>query len=86
MDTKEKHIRENESRERREERELRDAAPNADLIAESLPAKGRNKKRKSTLNINRLWLWFGVLILIFLLIWWLWSVGMFESLAGVING
>lgn len=86
MDTKEKHIRENESLEKREEEIRREEAPNADLIAGSMPAKGRKRKDKSTLNINRLWLWFGVLILIFLLIWWLWSVGMFESLAGVING
>lgn len=86
MDTKEKHIRENESSAKREAREHRDEAVNADLIADSLPAKGRNAKRNHTAGINRLWLWFGVLILVFLLLWWLYSVGIFESLLGYFNG
>lgn len=73
MDSKEKHIRENEP-------------VDADLIANSLKANGRNRKRENSRKINRMWLWFGVLILIAILLYWLFSIGLFESLIGVANG
>lgn len=86
MDTKERHIRENEGRERREEELRRDEAPNADLIAESLPARGKERKRRNTVKINRLWLWFGVIVLVFILLFWLFAIGTFGDLANWFNG
>lgn len=73
MDSKEKHIKENES-------------VNADMIANSMKAEGRERHRESTRKINRLWLWLGVLVLIAILLYWLFSIGIMESLAGVFNG
>ncbi len=86
MDTKEKHIRENESNEKREAREARERSDNADMIAREPLANGRERKRESTRKINRLWLWFGVLILIAILLWWLFTEGMFADLVGATNG
>lgn len=54
--------------------------------AERLKAEGKMRKNKSTRKINKLWLWFGVLILIFILLWWLYSIGTFEDLTGISNG
>lgn len=59
---------------------------NSDLIANKLKAQGRERKRESTRRINRLWLWLGVLVLIAILLYWLFSIGLMESLAGVFNG
>lgn len=59
---------------------------NADMIANSMKAEGRNRKRESTRKINRLWIWLGVLVLIAVLLYWLFGVEMFESLAGATNG
>lgn len=64
----------------------RDEAVNSDLIADSLTANGRNRHREHTRKTNKLWLWLGVLILVAILLYWLFSIGMFESLAGVTNG
>lgn len=72
MDTKERHIRENEG--------------NADMIADSLPANGKNRKRKNTKKINNLWMWFGILILIAILLYWLFSIGIMEDMMNVFNG
>lgn len=89
MDTKERHIRENESKERREERlekeNLHDV-DNSDLIADSLKANGKKRKNNSTTRINKLWLWFGILILIVILFWWLFSLGLFGDATGAFNG
>ena len=68
--------------ERREER--REQLPNQQ--AEEVLANGKNQHRHSTRRINKLWLWLGVLILIFLLIWWLWTICMAEDATGVTNG
>lgn len=85
MDTKEKHIKENESIAKREAREeLEHLTP--DQIANSLPADGKDRKREHTGRTNRLWLWLGVLVLIFILLYWLFTIGVFESLAGYFNG
>ena len=52
---------------------------NADLIADKLRADGKERKRRNTRRINNWWLWFGVIILIFLLVWWLWTMGSFNG-------
>lgn len=82
MNRNEKHVHENESVAKRESEHM----ANADQIAKSIPAKGRNEKREHTRKINRLWLWLGVLILIFILLYWLFSIGIMEDLLNVFNG
>lgn len=82
MDTKERHIIENGSNEVRE----RIADEQRNMTANSLRAHGRERKRENTRKINRLWLWFGILILIIILLYWLFSIGMFEDITGVANG
>ena len=69
MESKEKNIKDNES-------------VNADMIANSLKAQGRERHRENTRKINRLWLWLGVLILIAILLYWLFSMGLMEGIAG----
>lgn len=73
MDSKERNNRENEP-------------VNADMIANSMKAESRERHRENTRKINRLWLWLGVLALIAILLYWLFSIGIFESLSGVTNG
>lgn len=86
MDSKERHIRENENLEKREAREAEETRMPDDMIANSMKAKGRERKRENTKRINNLWLWFGVLILVAILLYWLFSIGIFESLTGFFNG
>ena len=59
---------------------------NSDLIADELRVEAKNRKRRNTKRINNWWLWFGVLILIFILVWWLWTMGIFGDLTGAFNG
>lgn len=77
MDRKEKHVKENESVANRTE---------ADQIARSMEARGKNQKNESTRKTNKLWLWLGVLFLIFILLYWLFSIGIFEDMLAVFNG
>lgn len=85
MNTKEKHIAENASNAVREARQRNDA-PNADMVADSLRAEAKNRKRHSTFNINRLWIWLGVLVLIFILLYWLFAIGTMGDLMDWFNG
>ena len=75
MDTKERHVRENEGR-----------YETPDQIAESMPANGKNRKRRSSARTNRLWLWLGIIVLIFILIYCLFAIGTFEDIIGYFNG
>lgn len=84
MDTKEKHIRENESREKKEVREANEGYQSQ--IATGLKAHAKIQKNQNTRKINRIWLWFGVLILVLILLWWLFSIGTFDALMGTANG
>lgn len=87
MDTKERHIRENESKARREaELEKEHAYATPDQIAESMPAEGKVRKNEGKSKSNRLWLWLGILILVFILLYWLFAIGTFEDLIGYFNG
>lgn len=70
----------NEKKDARQELEI------AEREGRSLKAKGKMRKRENTTKINKLWIWLGVLLLIFILLWWLMSIGMFEDLTGVSNG
>lgn len=82
MDTKEKDI----ERENREELRAREEGERLNTKAQSLTADGKNRKRSDTRKTNRLWLWLGVLILVIILIYWLFTIGMFEDMTGVSNG
>lgn len=54
--------------------------------AENLLAEGKNRKRNGVKRRNNIWLWFGVLVLIFILAWWLWTMGIFGDATGAFNG
>lgn len=68
MDSKEKHTQENER-------------VDADLLANSLRAEGRNRRRENTNKTNRLWLWLGILVLLAILLYFLFSIGLFETMS-----
>ena len=53
-----------------------------DQIAKSMTAEGKNRKRRDTVRTNRLWIWLGVIVLIFILLYWLFAIGTFEDLIG----
>ena len=64
----------------RDERHKHDGKQdNADLIAESMLAEQKNKKRETTKKMNRLWIWLGVLLLVAILLWFIFGLGLFES-------
>lgn len=67
----------------REERNIHDG--NADMIAKSMKAEQKEKKRETTRRMNRLWLWLGVLVLVAILLWWIFSIGFVEDASGVTN-
>lgn len=54
--------------------------------AEELHERARERRNDTVKKMNNWWLWFGVLILIAILIWFLFSIGLFEDASGVING
>lgn len=74
MNEKERHVRENKPYE------------TPDQIAGSMPAEGKNRKRRDTVRTNRLWMWVGIIVLVFILLYWLFAVGTFEDMLGVFNG
>lgn len=84
MDTKEKHVRENESSAKREVREAQDRiVPDQ---ADRLEIEGEDRKRDGRGRVNRLWLWLGVLVLVFILLYWLFTIGVFGDLQSWFNG
>ena len=78
MDNRERHIRENEGH--------RHDDVNSDVIADGLRANGKNVKRHDTKRINKLWLWLGVLVLLAILLWWLFTYVIFADSVGAFNG
>ena len=74
MNEKERHVRENKPYE------------TPDQIAGSMPAEGKTHKRTDTVRANRRWMWLGIIVLIFILLYWLFAVGTFEDMLGVFNG
>ena len=69
----------------RDNQHRRDEAPNADQVARSMKAEQKEKHRENTRRMNRLWLWLGVLVLVAILLWWIFSIGMVEDASGVTN-
>ena len=74
MDNKERHEMENKAFDemRNEGKNIRKNRQNDDDIQ---PSRG-----------NRLWVWLGVLVLIFILLYWLFAIGTFGDLANWFNG
>ncbi len=73
MDNKDRQEMENKAFE-----EMRRAGKN---IQES-----RQDKEAGPQRTNRLWVWLGVLVLIFILLYWLFAIGTFGDLANWFNG
>ena len=48
--------------------------------------ESRQNKEAGTQRTNRLWVWLGVLVLIFILLYWLFAIGTFGDLANWFNG
>lgn len=72
--------------ESKENNDKRDYTETPDMIADSLKANGKNRKRENTRKTNRLWLWLGVLVLVLILLYWIFIIGTGEDMEGVING
>lgn len=75
MDNKDRQEKENKAFNdmRHEGREVRQSRQNNDDDIQ--PQRG-----------NRLWVWLGVLVLIFILLYWLFAIGTFGDLANWFNG
>lgn len=48
--------------------------------------EGRLRKEEGTNRSSRLWIWLGVLVLVFILIYWLFAIGTFGDLQNWFNG
>lgn len=48
--------------------------------------ESRQDKEMGTPRGNRLWVWLGVLVLIFIILYWLFAIGTFGDLANWFNG
>lgn len=48
--------------------------------------ESRERKEVGTQKSSRLWVWLGVLVLIFILLYWLFAIGTFGDLANWFNG
>lgn len=63
----------------------RDHRDNSEMIAKSMEAEEKNKERQHTRNLNKLWIWLGVMFLVAILLWWIFSIGFFEDTSGYTN-
>lgn len=52
----------------------------------NLQESRRQNKEIDTPRSNRLWVWLGVIVLIFIIIYWLFAIGTFGDLANWFNG
>lgn len=66
--------------------EDRDKNKLPDEKTQELRAEGKMRRNEGKNKSNKLWLWLGVIILIFILVYWLFSIGIFEDMTGVSNG
>ncbi len=73
MENKDRQEKENKAFE-----EMRNAGKNLE--------EQRQRKESGTQGTTRLWMWFGVLLLIFILLYLLFAIGTFRDLANWFNG
>ena len=78
MDTNEKDARRQEMEDKAFE-EMRKAG---EMRKEDRHIRNEVEKRKT----SNLWVWLGVLVLVFILIYWLFAIGTFGDLANWFNG
>lgn len=63
-----------------------------DSAFEAMRAEGRKKeegrlrKEEGSKKSSNLWIWLGVIVLIFIIIYWLFAIGTFGDLANWFNG
>jgi hypothetical protein len=57
-----------------------------DRAIDEIMADGRNRRRQRTERISRLWLWLGISILLFILIYWMFTVGIWSDMIAYLNG
>ena len=53
----------------------------ADNIAESLRVNAKNRRNANAAKNNRLWLWLGILVLVAILLYAIFSLGLFEGMS-----
>lgn len=58
---------------------------NADQIANSLRVDAKKRQQANISKNNRLWLWLGILVLIAILLYCLFSIGLFGGLQNAAN-
>lgn len=51
-----------------------------------LKEEGRKRKMAGTKRSNNLWIWFGVIVLVFIIVYWLFAIGTFGDLQNWFNG
>ncbi len=83
MDRKEKHVMESGSV---AQRETRLSISTQTGLQKACLQTVADANVRATRKTNRLWLRLGVLTLIFILLYWLFSIGIFEDLIGYFNG
>ena len=72
--------------ENKDRQELEDKAFNEMRREGKNIQESRQQKDQGTQQSSRLWVWLGVLVLIFILIYWLFAIGTFGDLANWFNG
>lgn len=48
--------------------------------------EGRIRKEEGSKRSSNLWIWLGVIVLVFIIIYWLFAIGTFGDLANWFNG
>ncbi|MDE5869948.1 MAG: hypothetical protein K2H18_06920, partial [Muribaculaceae bacterium] len=74
MDTTERHVRENN-----EHKQERINLEEAERMAK---AQKKMRENESKRRSNKVWMWLGVVILIFILLFWIFDIGTWEDLMG----
>ncbi|MBD5279902.1 MAG: hypothetical protein HDS35_05105 [Bacteroides sp.] len=64
----------------KENKKNENGSVNADLIADSLRVDAKNRRRDNAAKNNRLWLWLGILVLVAILLYAIFSMGLFEGM------
>lgn len=75
-----------ENIDKKDRQELEDKAFDEMRKAGKNLQEARQNKEEGTQKSSRLWVWLGVLVLIFILIYWLFAIGTFGDLANWFNG
>lgn len=72
--------------ENKDRQEMEDKAFDEMRRAGKNTEENRQRKEEGVQSGNRLWVWLGVLVLIFILLYWLFAIGTFGDLANWFNG